>query len=243
VSTVPRILLVEDTPDIREVVRRKLARLGYEVVTAEDGEQAVARAKADRPDLILMDLGLPGIDGWEATRRIRADPDTVDIPVIALSAHVLDTDRQKAMSVGCDDFEPKPLQFQVLVGKVERLLAKAARPADPPTLTMSGLAAELAAPAVADTQVTQTVATPPPRVPPLPELPVSAPVPSRPPPRATPADPPAASPCRPSTSWSSRTTTRTARCSAAGSPARGTGRPKRATAGRRSKKSAAGGST
>jgi len=119
---VPRILLVEDEQVNREMFRRRLAGRGFDVITAENGEQAVERTAADRPALVLMDLGLPGIDGWEATRRIKANPATAAIPVIALSAHATADAREKALAAGCLDFETKPVQLDRLVGKIKAAL-------------------------------------------------------------------------------------------------------------------------
>jgi CheY-like chemotaxis protein len=126
----PRILLVEDEQVNRELFRRRLAARGFDVLPAESGERAVELAKAERPDLVLMDLGLPGIDGWEATRQLKADPATGAIPVIALSAHATPEARQKAAAAGCLEFETKPVQWDALIGKMNAALA--ARPAPPP---------------------------------------------------------------------------------------------------------------
>ena len=116
------ILLVEDNEMNRDMLSRRLERKGFQVSIAVDGLQAVARAAADRPDLILMDLSLPEIDGWEATRRIKAEPGTRGIPVIALTAHAMVGDREKALDAGCDDFDTKPVDFQRLLGKMDALL-------------------------------------------------------------------------------------------------------------------------
>src|SRR5438874_4611994 len=121
----PRLLLVEDEQVNRDLFRRRLERKGYAVVTAEDGLSAVALTKSEKPDLVLMDLGLPGIDGWEATRRIRADSATAAIPVIVLSAHATAEAREKAFAAGCQDFETKPVNWEVLFKKIEETLAKA----------------------------------------------------------------------------------------------------------------------
>jgi len=103
---------------------------GYEIVSAPDGAAGIAMATAERPDLILMDLNLPEIDGWEATRRLKADPATRDIPIIALTAHAMAGDREKALATGCDEFETKPIDFDRLLPKVERLIdAKEGGPA------------------------------------------------------------------------------------------------------------------
>jgi CheY-like chemotaxis protein len=118
----PRILLVEDNELNRDMLSRRLARRGYEVAVAADGEQGVAMARSATPTLILMDLSLPGLDGWEATRRIKAAPETRSIPVIALTAHAMAGDREKALAAGCDDFDTKPVDLERLLGKIEALL-------------------------------------------------------------------------------------------------------------------------
>ena len=120
------ILVVEDNELSRDALARRLERRGYRVVLAVDGEQAIERGRSDRPDLILMDLGLPRIDGWEATRRLKADPATRDIPIIVLSAHVMTNDRDNALRAGGDDFDTKPIRFQPLLEKIEALLARSA---------------------------------------------------------------------------------------------------------------------
>jgi CheY-like chemotaxis protein len=117
-----KILLVEDNEMNRDMLSRRLQKKGYEVVMALDGEQGVAMALAEAPALILMDMSLPGIDGWEATRRIKAAPDTRGIPVIALTAHALTSDRDQALAAGCDDFDTKPVEFARLLAKIETLL-------------------------------------------------------------------------------------------------------------------------
>jgi len=117
-----RILLVEDNEMNRDMLSRRLERRGYEVIVAVDGEEGVARAKADAPDLVLMDLSLPGIDGWEATRQLKAAEETSAIPVLALTAHAMAGDREKALEVGCDDFDTKPVDLPRLLGKIEGLL-------------------------------------------------------------------------------------------------------------------------
>lgn len=130
----PRILLVEDEQVNREMFRRRLAARGFDVLTAEDGERAVELTAAERPELVLMDLGLPGIDGWEATRRLKANPQTASIPIIALSAHATTDAKEKAFAAGCVEFETKPVQMDRLVAKVQAALA-AAVPAAPPDVT------------------------------------------------------------------------------------------------------------
>jgi CheY-like chemotaxis protein len=107
------------------MLSRRLQKRGYEVVLAVDGEQGVAKAQSEVPALILMDMSLPGIDGWEATRRIKAETQTKDIPVIALTAHALNSDRDSALAAGCDDFDTKPVEFTRLLTKIENLLTKA----------------------------------------------------------------------------------------------------------------------
>jgi two-component system cell cycle response regulator DivK len=119
------ILVVEDNEPSRDVLSRRLERRGYRVLLAVDGRQAVSVAQAAKPDLILMDLGLPGIDGFEATSQLKADPATRHIPIIVLSAHAMTNDRDMALSAGGDDFDTKPVRFQQLLGKIEALLARA----------------------------------------------------------------------------------------------------------------------
>lgn len=120
----PKILYVEDNEDNIYMLTRRLTRKGYEVVVAKDGEKGVAMAHAEKPALILMDLSLPEIDGWEATRRLKASPETREIPVIALSAHVMDGDRENALAAGCDDFDSKPVDLSRLLEKIRMLLAE-----------------------------------------------------------------------------------------------------------------------
>jgi CheY-like chemotaxis protein len=121
----PKILLIEDNEMNRDMLSRRLLRGGYEVIIAEDGARGLAMATSDRPDLILMDMSLPVIDGWEATRRIKAMPELRKIPIIALTAHAMATDRDKALEAGCDDYDTKPIELQRLLGKIETLLAAA----------------------------------------------------------------------------------------------------------------------
>ena len=121
----PTILLVEDNDASRDALSRRLERRGYRVVVAVDGAQAVSEGRSKQPDLILMDLGLPVIDGWEATRRLKTDPATEHIPIIVLSAHAMTNDRELALAAGGDDFDTKPVRFQALLEKIERLLPKA----------------------------------------------------------------------------------------------------------------------
>lgn len=116
------ILLVEDNEPSRDALGRRLARRGYTVVTAVDGQEAVSTARAKSPDLILMDLGLPILDGWEATRQLKSDVATRPIPIIVLSAHAMIADREKSLAAGADDFDSKPVRFEMLLAKIERLL-------------------------------------------------------------------------------------------------------------------------
>jgi len=120
----PRILLVEDNEMNRDMLSRRLQRKGYEVLIAVDGEAGVRMAASERPDLVLMDMSLPVLDGWEATRRLKSAPETTAIPVIALTAHVMAGDRDKALAAGCDDFDSKPIEFERLLGKMQALLKK-----------------------------------------------------------------------------------------------------------------------
>jgi two-component system, cell cycle response regulator DivK len=119
----PRVLLVDDYPDAREMYTEYLEYTGFEVVQAANGVEALERAVATRPEIILMDLSLPVMDGWEATRRLKADPATREIPIIALSAHAMAGDREKALATGCDDFDTKPIEFDRLLAKIEQALA------------------------------------------------------------------------------------------------------------------------
>lgn len=113
-----KILLVEDNELNRDMLSRRLTRRGYTVVVAEDGEQALELARAERPELVLMDMSLPGIDGWEATRRLRADPDLAGVRVIALTAHAMSGDRERALEAGCDDYDTKPVEMERLLQKI-----------------------------------------------------------------------------------------------------------------------------
>jgi CheY-like chemotaxis protein len=119
---VAKILLVEDNEMNRDMLSRRLERRGYEVIVAVDGEEGVARARTDAPDLVLMDLSLPGIDGWEATRQLKLADETGSIPVLALTAHAMAGDREKALAAGCDEFDTKPVDLPRLVDKIEALL-------------------------------------------------------------------------------------------------------------------------
>jgi CheY-like chemotaxis protein len=124
IAAMARILYVEDNEDNIYMLSTRLKRKGYEVIVATDGEQGVARARSDAPALIIMDLSLPILDGWEATRRIKGLAETCNIPVIALSSHAMAGDREAALGAGCDDFDTKPVDFTRLLGKIEALLAK-----------------------------------------------------------------------------------------------------------------------
>ena len=117
-----KILLVEDNELNRDMLSRRLAKRGYDVVLAVDGQEGIDHAVRDRPDLILMDLSLPVVDGWAATRQIKANPDTAPIPVIALTAHAMAGDRERALEAGCDDYDSKPVEIDRLVGKITALL-------------------------------------------------------------------------------------------------------------------------
>jgi CheY-like chemotaxis protein len=117
-----KILLVEDNEMNRDMLSRRLLRRGYEVVLAVDGESGLALAGSEAPDLILMDMSLPILDGWEATRRLKAEPATQHIPVIALTAHAMSSDRDKALEAGCDDYDTKPIELPRLLDKIETLL-------------------------------------------------------------------------------------------------------------------------
>jgi CheY-like chemotaxis protein len=119
-----KILIIEDTENNRVLLMRRLKPRGHDIVFAVDGERGLAAAAASPPDLILMDVGLPGIDGWEATRRLKADPATARIRVIALTAHAMQEDKEKAVAAGCDDYETKPINFDRLFGKIDALLRR-----------------------------------------------------------------------------------------------------------------------
>jgi two-component system, cell cycle response regulator DivK len=120
----PRILLVEDNEMNRDMLSRRLARKEYEVLVAVDGKEGVEMAGSVAPDLILMDMSLPVMDGWEATRQLKASPETKDIPIIALTAHAMSGDREKAMEAGCDDYDTKPIELPRLLAKMEDLLGE-----------------------------------------------------------------------------------------------------------------------
>jgi CheY-like chemotaxis protein len=118
----PNILLVEDNELNRDMLIRRLERKGFETAIAVDGAEGVEKARTETPDIILMDMSLPVIDGWEATRKIRATPETATIPIIALTAHAMAGDRERAIEAGCDDYDTKPIEFAGLVEKIETLL-------------------------------------------------------------------------------------------------------------------------
>jgi CheY-like chemotaxis protein len=120
-----KVLLVEDNEMNRDMLSRRLIRRGYQVVFATDGQQGIDLARSERPDVILMDMSLPGIDGWQATRRLKADDATRSVPVIGLTAHAMSGDREKAIEAGCDDYDTKPVELDRLIGKIERLLGTA----------------------------------------------------------------------------------------------------------------------
>ncbi len=124
----PKILLVEDNEMNRDMLSRRLQRKGHEVLVALDGIQGVELAQSQIPDLILMDMSLPVLDGWEATQRLKAAPQTQDIPIIALTAHAMAGDREKCLQAGCDDYDTKPVEFSRLLGKIQALLEKNLRP-------------------------------------------------------------------------------------------------------------------
>jgi CheY-like chemotaxis protein len=117
-----KILYVEDNEDNIYMLKNRLARAGHTVLIATDGAEGLAMAAAELPDLVVMDLSLPVLDGWEATRRMKAQPDTRHIPVIALTAHAMSGDREKALAAGCDDFDTKPVDMARLMGKINRLV-------------------------------------------------------------------------------------------------------------------------
>jgi len=119
---VPKLLLVEDNEMNRDMLSRRLIRKGYEVVIAVDGAEGVAMARSESPQLILMDLSLPVLDGWEATRQLKSAAETRAIPIIALTAHAMSGDREKAIESGCDDYDSKPIELVRLLGKIEALL-------------------------------------------------------------------------------------------------------------------------
>ncbi|MGB9754504.1 MAG: two-component system response regulator [Roseiflexus castenholzii] len=122
-----RILIVEDDAAIRELLARRLNMAGYNTIFAEDGIRALLASVNEAPDLILMDMGLPILNGWQVTERIKKRPETRNIPIIALTAYALSDDRYRALNIGCDDFEAKPIDFDRLIRKIEKLLSTGAR--------------------------------------------------------------------------------------------------------------------
>ena len=120
-----KVLLVEDNEMNRDMLSRRLIRRGFQVVFAMDGQEGIDLARSERPDVILMDMSLPIIDGWEASRRLKADDATRSVPVIGLTAHAMSGDREKAIEAGCDDYDTKPVELDRLIGKIERLLGTA----------------------------------------------------------------------------------------------------------------------
>lgn len=116
-----RVLLVEDHEEIWDFLSRRLSRRGHEVTVATDGQAGVERARADQPEIILLDMNLPVLDGWSAARLLKAEPATAGIPVIALTAHAMSGDREKALAAGCDDYHPKPIDFSRLLAQIEAL--------------------------------------------------------------------------------------------------------------------------
>lgn len=116
-----KLLLVEDNPMNRDMLSRRLARRGFDVVVAVDGREALRKVADEKPDVVLMDLSLPVLSGWEATRRLKAEPETAGIPVIALTAHALSGDYQRAIDAGCDEYETKPVNLDRLIGKIDEL--------------------------------------------------------------------------------------------------------------------------
>jgi CheY-like chemotaxis protein len=121
----PKILIVEDNEENRDVLSRRLERHGYSILVAVDGQAGITMAQDEHPDVILMDLNLPDVDGWEATKRIKASPQTASIPIIALTAHAVVGDEQRALQAGCNDYHSKPVEFTRLVGQIEALLKSA----------------------------------------------------------------------------------------------------------------------
>ena len=118
----PKILIVEDNEMNRDMLTRRLTRRGFAVIVASDGQGGIDRARSEKPDVILMDLSLPVKDGWAATRELKASPETADIPVIALTAHALTGDRERALEAGCDDFDTKPIELDRLLSKISKQL-------------------------------------------------------------------------------------------------------------------------
>ena len=120
----PRLLIADDNEQNRDMLSRRLQRRGFDVLLAHDGRAAVEMARAERPDLILMDMNMPQLDGWEATRQIKAQPEVADVPVIGLTAHALEGDRERALEAGCADYHTKPVDFAKLTAQIEALLQR-----------------------------------------------------------------------------------------------------------------------
>lgn len=120
----PKILLIEDNDLNRDMLSRRLERRGYEVAVATDGSQGAQMARSEKPALILMDMSLPVMDGWELARKLKDDPETRGIPILALTAHVMAGDRERSLEAGCDDYDTKPIELPRLLGKIEALLAR-----------------------------------------------------------------------------------------------------------------------
>jgi CheY-like chemotaxis protein len=118
----PRILIIEDNEENRDSLSRRLERRGFEVLIAPDGKVGVEKAKSEKPDLVLMDMNMPLVDGWEATRQIKAEPATANVPVIALTAHAMAGDKERALAAGCTDYHTKPIEFPKLLAQIESLL-------------------------------------------------------------------------------------------------------------------------
>jgi CheY-like chemotaxis protein len=123
-----RILLVEDHEEIWDFLSRRLKRRGHDVLLAHDGQEAVDKTRSERPDIVLLDMNLPVMDGWTAARILKADPDTAKVPLIALTAHAMSGDRDKALEAGCDDYHPKPVDFSRLLSQIDAALASEAPP-------------------------------------------------------------------------------------------------------------------
>jgi two-component system cell cycle response regulator DivK len=121
-----KILLVEDHEEIWDFLSRRLKRRGYDVLLAHDGQEAVEKTRSERPDVVLLDMNLPVMDGWTAARTLKADPDTAKVPLIALTAHAMSGDRDKALEAGCDDYHPKPVDFSRLLSQIDAALASTA---------------------------------------------------------------------------------------------------------------------
>ena len=121
-----KILLVEDHEEIWDFLSRRLKRRGYDVLLAHDGQEAVEKTRSEHPDVVLLDMNLPVMDGWTAARTLKADPDTAKVPLIALTAHAMSGDRDKALEAGCDDYHPKPVDFSRLLSQIDAALASTA---------------------------------------------------------------------------------------------------------------------